>query len=291
MVSGGFAACEGNLDCDKDTDGADLALFAADFGASGCSTCDDVITRMNELESRIAYLEDLLDNVSRAIDTTYPTIRFSGVNVQIVDGSDTTGGSTNGLGNLIVGYNEERGSGDVRTGSHNIIVGVKNNYSAYGGIVAGSNNSITGSLATITGGYSNTASGTYSSVSGGDSNTASGTRSCVNGGRDNTVAPIGSYATVTGGRSNEAVGDSATVAGGRGNYARGDYSFVGGGGDEWDNGNAAYGEYSSIVGGNMNRTGNSGTTQGKTATVTGGWNNAVVGEYDWAGGNCTFCDE
>jgi hypothetical protein len=35
MVSVGFAACEGDLNCDGDTDGADLAKFAADFGATG----------------------------------------------------------------------------------------------------------------------------------------------------------------------------------------------------------------------------------------------------------------
>jgi hypothetical protein len=38
MVSVGFSACEGDLTCDGDTDGADLALLASGFGSTGCST-------------------------------------------------------------------------------------------------------------------------------------------------------------------------------------------------------------------------------------------------------------
>ena len=51
------------------------------------------------------------------------TIRITGANWQIVDGSGSTDGTPRGVGNLIVGYNEQRGSGDNRTGSHNIIGG------------------------------------------------------------------------------------------------------------------------------------------------------------------------
>jgi hypothetical protein len=43
----------------------------------------------------------------------------------------------NGLGNLIIGYNELRGSGDDRTGSHNLVLGSRNNHSSYAGIVGG----------------------------------------------------------------------------------------------------------------------------------------------------------
>jgi hypothetical protein len=46
------------------------------------------------------------------------TIRFHGVNVQIMNGSGMTGGMVDGLGNLIVGYNELRLAGNDRSGSH-----------------------------------------------------------------------------------------------------------------------------------------------------------------------------
>ena len=83
--------------------------------------------------------------------TTSTTMLFSGVNVQIVNGLGATNGneanptsltpdgtSVNGLGNLIVGYNE----GDdtmFRTGSHNVIVGFQQSYSSFSGLVLGDN--------------------------------------------------------------------------------------------------------------------------------------------------------
>jgi hypothetical protein len=36
--SPGLAACYGDLDNDRDADGADLALFIADFGRADCAT-------------------------------------------------------------------------------------------------------------------------------------------------------------------------------------------------------------------------------------------------------------
>src|SRR5437773_848495 len=75
----------------------------------------------------------------------------------------------NGLGNLIVGYNASRvppGYGtDVRTGSHNLILGDANNYSSFGGLVAGQLNTITAPYASVSGGNVNTASNFFASVS------------------------------------------------------------------------------------------------------------------------------
>lgn len=53
-----LAICEGDFDCDGDVDGSDLAVFAANFGTTGCGTCDDVIGLIQALESRIADLEN-----------------------------------------------------------------------------------------------------------------------------------------------------------------------------------------------------------------------------------------
>jgi len=63
---------------------------------------------------------------------------ISGANLRIVNGLGSTE-TTNGLGNLIVGYNELRNIPDfpdVRTGSHNVVVGELNNFSSFGGLVA-----------------------------------------------------------------------------------------------------------------------------------------------------------
>src|SRR5205807_1257654 len=50
-------------------------------------------------------------------------VYFTGCNVNIRSGSGSTDGPTNGLGNLIVGYNEFPSSVVTRSGSHNIVVG------------------------------------------------------------------------------------------------------------------------------------------------------------------------
>ncbi len=108
----------------------------------------------------------------------------------------------NGLGNLIIGYNTSRSHGfgtDIRTGSHNLIVGQLNNYSSYGGIVAGSFNTISGVSASVTGGYNNTASGDHSCVSGGGLNFAEATESSVSGGVSNKAK--NQWASISGGDS------------------------------------------------------------------------------------------
>ena len=94
MVSVGYSACEGDLNCDGDADGADMALFAADFGTTGCGTCDDVITRLTELEDKVALLEELLQHFTRNGNDVY----IDGANLHIRNGSGYTTIGTNGLG-------------------------------------------------------------------------------------------------------------------------------------------------------------------------------------------------
>jgi len=127
---------------------------------------------------------------------TANTIRITGCNLQIVNGQSSTA-TTNGVGNLIVGYQELIGGGDDRTGSHNIVVGTRHNYSSAGGLVVGYENEISGSHSSVSGGRFNTASGQNSSVTGGEFNTASNSSASVSGGFNNTAA--GDSSTVSGG--------------------------------------------------------------------------------------------
>lgn len=176
-----------------------------------------------------------------------PTIRITGVNLQLVNGMDSTWGDetaevwnpsfhrTNGLGNLIIGYQEERfddGVGDTddgnyRTGSHNLVVGGMNNYWSWGGLVVGARNSVGGWLSTVAGGYNNIANGEGATVSGGQSNYAIGRAATVSGGWGNSAEARGS--TVCGGGGNFAYGEFSFIGGGRNNTANGDHSVVGGG--------------------------------------------------------------
>ncbi len=144
----------------------------------------DPNTEFAELKAEVAELKRILEGVTRGENARgYDTITFSEVNVQIVSGEGNTNGdlsknpqeTMNGLGNLIVGYNEERNDGsDIRSGSHNIVVGQKHNYSSYGGLVAGWKNTISQRYSSVSGGNDNTASGVCSTVSGGGGSTASG---------------------------------------------------------------------------------------------------------------------
>jgi hypothetical protein len=262
----------------------------------------------------MAALENVLANVTRSGSD----ITFSGVNVHVVNGTGTTTGPPNGVGNLIVGYNEEPGGRPVdRNGSHNIVVGPNNNYSSFGGLVAGAYNTISGASASVSGGYGNTASGFCSIVSGGNSNTASGTDASVSGGyRNQASGPISSvsggvgntasgyYASISGGEENTSIGNSSSVSGGRYNKASGDWSFVGGGGHSNPvYGNEAFSHYSAVLGGSYNIAGDNSNPEdhsvGELATISGGdtnrakggWssisggqNRSVTGAHDWRAG-------
>ena len=158
-----------------------------------------------------------------------PNITFHGVNIHIVSGSGATNdnGYTNGLGNLIIGYDEVfalLNAGD-RSGSHNLVIGRYHHFSqsAFGGLIAGELNSITGESNTVLG-YHNQAWGMSATVSGGAFNVAVGQYTSVSGGEGN--ASQGDGSSITGGQSNITVGPMSTIVGGNNLTATGNYSTL-----------------------------------------------------------------
>jgi hypothetical protein len=153
---------------------------------------------------------------------------ITGKNVFIRDGSTQTDGGT-GLGNLTIGYNALRGIGsiDARTGTHNLILGDQNNYTGFGGLVAGEFNAITNEYASVSGGFNNTASGRRASVSGGSFNEAMNTGSSVSGGSFGIATGVSS--SISGGFLNQAMGDASTVSGGELRVAVAENDWVAGG--------------------------------------------------------------
>jgi hypothetical protein len=136
-------------------------------------------------DGAVAPLSAKLIHFSRSGNDVFIT----GANLHIRNGlGHTYQGNLNGLGNLVVGYNESRSEGNVRTGSHNIVLGFNQNYSSAGGIVAGAVNNITNFMASVLGGTGNTAGGIYATVSGGYNNQATGSWSTIGGGRDQVAA-------------------------------------------------------------------------------------------------------
>jgi hypothetical protein len=100
-----------------------------------------------------------------------PHILITGVNVHVRSGSGFTNdnGGLTGLGNLIIGYNENTTPTPTlpRTGSHNLVGGSMNSFSSFGGMVFGLQNTISGQYASVLGGNQNKAEGSNSTVYGG----------------------------------------------------------------------------------------------------------------------------
>lgn len=173
-------------------------------------------------QEQLAAVQALLQGVSR----TDKALVISGTNLQVVDGSGSTAGPPNGLGNIVIGYNEGT-MGQDRTGSHNLVVGIEHDFTSFGGIVAGEHNTIAARAASVLGGSDSIASGTYASVGGGFANEASGTNAVVAGGCENMAT--NTYAAVSGGRLAIASGLWSSVTGGSTNKATAAYSSVSGG--------------------------------------------------------------
>jgi hypothetical protein len=159
-----------------------------------------------------------------------PTVEFSAVNVQVVNGSGAEA-TLNGTGNLVVGYDEKPGA---QTGSHDLLLGGSNSYLSYGGLVGGIGNAISSSFASVLsgtqnvanssstavlGGYGNHASATYSTIAGGCSNLAGSGTLAVSANCTNTTTYPHGFATVLGGVANQADGTAASASGGDFNIA------------------------------------------------------------------------
>lgn len=155
-----------------------VALNQALAGAKAYS--DGLLaTAKTYADNKVAPVADKLTHFSRNGNEVYIT----GANLNIRNGSGATYQAVNGLGNLVVGYNELRGSGNTRTGSHNVILGFNQNYSAAGAIMSGAVNNSTAHFASVIGGTGNTSGGLYSVVVGGYDNQATGNWSTVLGGQ------------------------------------------------------------------------------------------------------------
>lgn len=246
--------------------------------------------------TRISALEARLAGVTRTTVNGQPTIRLSGVNLQLVNGAGTTN-TTNGRGNLIVGYNGSPGS---QIGSHNVLVGRFHTARSWGSVLGGEQNTSTAPAQALFG-YRNRASGTFATVSGGMLNWAEGRLSSISAGCDNAAGPhagIGGYSecgqveqgqSVSGGRFSVATGNYAAISGGHGGTASGQDSSISGGTNNsaeawgaWVGGgelNEATASFTSVVGGVSNSAGGRDEPTGDYSTVVTGSNNTTEGMY------------
>ena len=172
-----------------------LFLIPISLYASAQPNSGGLAERVAELEAQVEELSAILEFVYVETEEINglrgPHWIIEGANVHVRSGSGSTldgcGArdpnypnceSLTGLGNLIVGYNEPirprdpPGQFNIRTGSHNLVVGKFHSYSSFAGFVAGSQNKVTGAHASVSGGHRNEASGDSASVSGGQDRAA-----------------------------------------------------------------------------------------------------------------------
>jgi hypothetical protein len=210
-------------------------------------------------------------------DPTLPTLRFRGVNVQIVDGSGATANPGSGTGNLIIGYNEDGAPAAVRTGSHNLIVGPEHSWTSYGGVVAGFENTVAGPYGSVLGGSANGVGGFAGTVTGGGGNVVDGFQGTISGGSGNVVDFFATNSSIGGGSTNTASGFSSSISGGSQNVIDGDFAWIGGGAQ---NAIPIGAGFASVSGGAAN------VASGSFASVSGGNANTASGAFAWvAGGN------
>jgi hypothetical protein len=231
-----------------------------------------VAVLQSQVQTLQAQLAAVQSNTVLALDgkLTYDAGRvavvFTGVDLRLVNGLGRTD-LVNGLGNLIVGYNEvsndrmdyycsngmyqtqtvcvnagETWGLNQRSGSHNIIMGGGNEYTQSGSMVGGTVNRSNARGGSILSGHGNTASGEFSAI--------------LSGEQGFTLARD---TAVVGGYLNKALGDISAVSGGQGNIASGHISAVSGGGANQASGNLS--------------------------SISGGFNRSVSGAGNWAAGS------
>lgn len=90
-------------------------------GEPGLSTLSK--SEQEALKEILPYVKFVKEGIGKK-----PTIQFSAANVQVVNGEGHTA-STNGEGNLVIGYEE---LGPPQTGSHDLVIGEKQGWSSFG---------------------------------------------------------------------------------------------------------------------------------------------------------------
>ncbi|NTS77498.1 hypothetical protein HR060_11555 [Catenovulum sp. SM1970] len=217
--------------------------------------------------------EDAIRKILQCVEKIDDTLVISGCDLQVTNGLNNTQ-LTNGLGNLIIGYNSDASLDNERTGSHNLIVGENHSYRLSGSLITGAGNFALGQSVVVAG-SNNKATGFRSVILGGVGHEANGWFSSILGGTGATTGNNARWSTVAGGQFNTANGFWSSVTGGHNNQANGDLSTITGGED-----NRAEGPSSTIVGGKNNITG----SDGRAAALLGGRDNQANGEASTIGG-------
>ena len=269
-----------DVDNDEYIATSDLTGFLAQFGQDFqpapvlidsvdlLSVIQMMQAQITALQSQVASLEasavpGLGDYVS--VDDSAHTILVSGANLQVHNGYGANW--SNGLGNVIVGYNQlqaEQDPVDTRNGSHNMVIGNGHYYTGVHNLISGGTNRAFGSAGVIFG-YNNKTWDNANVVLGGGNNAAYGDACAILGGVLNVTNGVENV--LIGGRSNQTEGNRNVVLGGRENVASGGDGVITGGAQ-----NSLIGDVASIFGGENNAIGTDSTDTRYTVIVGGRYN-------------------
>lgn len=180
---------------------------------------------VEDLQDEVAALQTLLACFSRSGDEVYIT----GCNLNLRDGSGGTHDGPNGLGNLILGYDEVAGIDPTpfRTGSHDLVLGQGQAYPSFGGLLAGRRNTVPSTYGSIAGGEHGFADAAEAAILGGMGNIASTWWNAIGGGEENAAS--GQFSWVSGGQSCTSSGPYTSVGGGLSRAAPGSHDWAAGG--------------------------------------------------------------
>ncbi|HVX34096.1 MAG TPA: hypothetical protein VHA80_13235 [Solirubrobacterales bacterium] len=193
--------------------------------------------RLDGATARVAALEGTFAGVTRE----GTTLKFSGMNLQVLSGAGSQT-ATNGLGNVIIGYDEEPAE---QSGSNNLVMGtVGQGFDSTGGILGGLGNFMGGEDQFVSG-AENEATGAVAAIVGGDRNKVLGSGATAVSGVLNEIGEgaaftaavggtgdtlnTGHFGVTIGGARNEVTGEGAVAAAGSENTAAGQFSFARGG--------------------------------------------------------------
>lgn len=177
---------------------------------------------LNSLNARTTALE----GKTAAITVSGDDLLVQGVNLHLRSGSGSTDGAPNGRGNLIIGYNEP-GVPSERSGSHNLVLGIRNQYTSHSGIVGGVDNLVSAPYASVLSGELNQSTGLQSVIVSGYGGIADDTTSVVISGYQNQAS--GFRSVVVSGWQNDSNGSYSSILGGDANITTATESSIGGG--------------------------------------------------------------
>jgi hypothetical protein len=185
-----------------------------------------IIKQIEKLEARIEELESTLEKLSSVgvgklnhyltfhEENGCITARLTGINVQIVNGEGSTK-TANCKGNLILGYNEPSSEMAVeRSGSHNLVIGIRHNYSSYCGIVNGESNNMAAEYGAVLNGWECSVNASHVTMCSGYDHKGNGAYSTILSGFDN--GGTGNRAVFLDGTNNRAEHDNTIFIGGGG---------------------------------------------------------------------------